>query len=163
MRGLDANDDAVGLQDGHDRIGDLLTHPLLQLRSVRRHSHQARQSTETGNALMWGVVNVDEAVKGQQMVFAHRAERDAGETDHAPGLLVAVQRNRIAQCRAKTLVESREEVQEKVSDPIGRPAQAGPIRVVTEREQKLANGRHRAIPVDRRARPARPARRHRGR
>ena len=130
MRRLDARDDAVGLQDGQDRIGDLLTHPILQF--GRCAANRTRPANRLRPACAGsGVVHIYESVKGQQVVFAHLARWDSGEPDKVPGLLVAVLRDRIAQPSSSPA----KNVQEQINDPIRWSARVGPIWVVAERNQ----------------------------
>ena len=76
VRRLEPNGDAFGLDERDERVGDLLTEPLLDGEPPRKEPDEPGQLGDADDPLARDVPDVRVAVEGQRVVLAERGERD---------------------------------------------------------------------------------------
>ncbi|MNX82817.1 hypothetical protein D3C86_1145590 [compost metagenome] len=81
MDPLDQHRGATRAQVGHQGLGDVLGHALLDLEATREAIHQTRQLGEAHHPVSRQVGDVGAPVEGQHVVLAGRVEGDVLEQD----------------------------------------------------------------------------------
>ena len=76
VRRLEPHGDAFGLDERDERVGDLLTEPLLDGEPAREEPDEPGQLGDADDPLARDVADVRVAVEGQRVVLAERGERD---------------------------------------------------------------------------------------
>src|SRR5690554_1122902 len=108
-------------------IRNLVGQSLLQLRTRSEGVDHPRQRAEPDDAATWQVRDVGEAHEGQQVVLAHRAERDVAH-DHEFALAAVVEIDQVAEVHGGVDPHAGEELRVGLGDAAGRLGQSRGIR-----------------------------------
>ena len=82
MTRLDAAADALGAQPLHQEFRDLGRHPLLELKALGVHLHDARNLREADDRPARKIADMRATEEGQQVVLTQRIELDVPHDDH---------------------------------------------------------------------------------
>ncbi len=146
---LDPHDHAVRIERRHERIGDLLTEPLLQLWATTRRLDDANDTAEAGEQFAGGDEDVDDAVERHEVVLAHRSERDSEHAHELTGVGLILETDRVSEGRGGIAVEICEQVEEQICEARRRADETRAVHVLAERIEQLAHRRHGPDPIGR--------------
>ena len=129
MLGLDDDDDALGVQDLIDRVGNLSGQALLHLGAARVSFDDAGQLGQARHdAAARNVTHVGAAVEGQQVMLTHREESDIADEDQLVGTGVELG----AQVLAGVLGQTLAHLAPRARHAVGGADQALALGVLTD-------------------------------
>jgi hypothetical protein len=135
--GLDADHYALRADRGHHGVGDLGGQALLDLRAVRGDLDGAGQLGQPGDApLARHIGDVRPADEGQQVVLAHRVERNVPDDDHFVGVAL----EDLVDLLGGGPADAPEQFREGAGHSGRGLAQAIPIGVLADRLEHHADG-----------------------
>ena len=135
MLGLDDDDDPLGIQDFVDRVSDLGSQALLDLRAARvAFDHAGQLGQARHDAAARDVAHVGAAVEGQQVVLAHREEGDVADQDQLVGARVELG----AQMLTRVLGQALAHLAPRARHAVGGADQALALGVLTDCDEQVA-------------------------
>ncbi len=139
--------DALDLQVGHQRVGDLRGQPFLHLGATGEEVDQAGDLRQAGDpaVLRRDVADVGDAVERHEVVLAGAVDLDVAHDDH----LVVVDGEGRLQHALGRRVEAREGLGVGAGDPVRGVAEPLTVGVLTDGDEQLPHRRRGAVVVDR--------------
>ena len=129
MLGLDDDDDALGVQNLIDRVGNLSGQALLHLGAARAaFDHACQLGQARHDAAARNVAHVSAAVEGQQVMLTHREEGDVTDQDQLVGARVELG----AQVLAGVLGQALAHLPPRARHTVGGADQALALGVLTD-------------------------------
>lgn len=137
MARLHDDGDALGLEDLHDGVGDLLGQALLDLQAAAEHLGDAGQLGDADDLVLRDVGNVHLSGKGHEVVLAQAEDLNVLDNDH---LVVALLEDGIVDNVADVLLVALGKVEHGLGVALGRVDDAGAVGVLADALENGADG-----------------------